>query len=81
MRLRESSRTFTVRYTRPKTISYVNSEPLEFQYNYCSVVVAMNAVDAVQTVAAEWVDATVLSVQPGPTGQTLVSRGSMESAE
>lgn len=78
MKIKESARTFTVRYTRPKTIRYVNSEPREVQYNHCSAVVAMNAVEAVQTVAKEWPDATVLSVHPGPIGQTLVADGCLE---
>lgn len=81
MKIKELARTFTVRYTRPKTITYANAEPRIFEYNYCSVVIALNAVDAVQAVAAEWEDATVLSVQPGPIGQTLVSRVTIEEAE
>jgi hypothetical protein len=78
MKFKESARTFTVRYTRPKTISYANSELREFQYNHCSVVVAMNALSACVTVAAEFPDATILSAQPGPIGPTLIALGCIE---
>ena len=63
---------WTVRYTRPKTVTYANSEPRVFEYNHCSVIISPTVGRAVEILTAEFPDATIVSVNPGSTGPILV---------
>jgi hypothetical protein len=72
MKIKETAKAWTVRYTRPKTVSYANSEPRTFEYNHCSVIVATTVAWAVETLLAAFPDATLISVHPGSTGPIII---------
>jgi hypothetical protein len=76
MKIKEQAKAWTVRYTRPKTITYQGGERT-FDYNYCSVIVATTVAWAVETVMTEYPDATLISVHPGSTGPIIVDSRSI----
>jgi len=77
MKLHEKARCWTVRYSRPKTVEYVNADPRTYQYNYCANVIALSAVTAITETVLAYPDATIVSVNPGPGGEVIISRGSL----
>ena len=77
MKIKENAKTWTIRYTLPKTVTcavpgFVNAAPRIFEYNHCSVIVSPTVGRAVEILTAEFPDATIVSVNPGSTGPILV---------
>ena len=72
MKLSEKARCWTVRYTSPKTTTYHDGQVRTHEYNYCSVVIAENAQDAITELMSVYLHATIVSVNPGPSGQVIV---------
>ena len=78
MKIKENAKTWTIRYTRPKTVTGGNSEPRIFEYNHCSIIVSKSVGRAVEILTAEFPDATIVSVNPGSTGPILIDADAIE---
>ena len=72
MKIELAAKVWTVRYTRPKTVTQTNGEPRIFEYNHCSIVVSKSVWRAVEILTSEFPDATIVSVNPGSTGPIMV---------
>jgi hypothetical protein len=73
MLLNGNAKAWTIRYTRPKTVQYANEQTRTFDYNHCSIVITVTAEEGIWLVRNEFVDSTIISVQPCPTGPILVN--------
>jgi hypothetical protein len=78
MKIKETAKAWTVRYTRPKNMQIGAGEPRIYQYNYCSVIVATTLAEAVESLMTEFADATLISANPGSTGPILIDAKAIE---
>jgi len=73
MILDEQAKVWIVRYTLPKEATYLNAtEPRIYQQNNCSVVIAKTVGTAVSAVLQHHLDATIISVNQGPSGSIML---------
>ena len=72
MKIKTNARAWTVRYTRPKTVAYVNADARVYEYNYCSIIVSESAGNAIDVLKSEHPDSTVISVNPNCTGPVMI---------
>ena len=78
MKIKETAKAWTIRYTRPKTVSVASGEYRVWEYNYCSVVVSTTLAWAVEKLMSEFCDATIVSVNPGSTGPIVIDEKAIE---
>jgi hypothetical protein len=78
MKIKETAGAWTIRYTRPKTITYQDGQTRVFAHNYCSVIIATTLAWAVEALMTDFPDATLISVQPGSTGPIIVDPRAIE---
>ena len=72
MKIKETAKAWTIRYTKPKAATYQDGQTRVFEYNYCSVIVATTVAWAVEILMTEFPDATLISVHPGSTGPIII---------
>ena len=74
MILDEQAKVWIVRYTVPKEMIYPNqtAAPRIYQQNNCSVVIAKTVGTAVSAVLQHHLDATIISVNQGPSGSIML---------
>jgi hypothetical protein len=81
IKVKETAKAWTIRYTRPKTLQYADNISRTFESNYCSVIVATSIAWAVEKLMSEFGDATIVSVNPGSAGPILIDERSIYPAD